>query len=57
MCIDCTAKNSTAKRAKEQSVQQVVCTESNSRKRRELRDIDPNVQQKAPRLVLNEPIR
>jgi hypothetical protein len=57
MCIDCTAKNSAAKRAKEQSAQQVVSTESNGRKRRELGDMDPNVQRKAPRLAPNEPVR
>ena len=57
MCIDCTAKNSAAKRAKEQSAQQVVCTESNSQKRRELGDMDPNVQQKACWLALKEPVQ
>ena len=57
MCIDCTAKNSAAKRAKEQCAQRVICTESRGRKRRALGDTGPNVQRKAPRLAPNEPVR
>ena len=57
MCVDCTARNSAAKRAKEQGAQRVVSTETRGRKRRVLGDTDPNVQRKAPRLAPNEPAR
>lgn len=57
MCVDCTARNSAAKRAKEQCAQRVVTTETRGRKRRVLGDADPNVQRKAPRLASNEPAR
>jgi hypothetical protein len=57
VCFDCTARNSAAKRAKEQCAQRVVSTETRGRKRRVLGDADPNVQRKAPRLAPNEPAR
>jgi hypothetical protein len=57
MCVDCTAKNAAAKRAKEQCTQQAVSGETRGRKRRVLEDMDPNVQRKAPRLAPNEPTR
>jgi ATP-dependent DNA helicase PIF1 len=57
MCIDCTAKNSVAKKAKEQCAQRVVSIDSRGRKRRVLGDTDPNVQRKAPRLAPKEPVR
>jgi hypothetical protein len=57
VCVDCTARNSAAKRAKEQCAQRVVPTETRGRKRRVLGDTDPNVQRKAPRLAPNKPTR
>jgi hypothetical protein len=57
MCVDCTARKSAAKRAKEQCTQRALSGETRGRKRRVLGDVDPNVQQKAPRLALNEPTR
>ena len=57
MCIDCTAKQSAARMAKEQSAPRVDSAETRGRKRRVLGDTDPNVQRKAPRLAPNEPIR
>jgi hypothetical protein len=57
VCFDCKARNSTAKRAKEQCAQRVVSTETRGRKRRVLGDADLNVQRKAPRLTPNEPAR
>lgn len=57
MCVDCTARKSAAKRAKEQCTQRAVSGETHGRKRRVLGDTDPNVQRKAPRLAPNEPTR
>ena len=57
MCIDCTARKSATKGAKEQCTDRVVSGETRGRKRRVLGDTDPNVQRKAPRLAPNEPAR
>jgi hypothetical protein len=57
MCLDCTAKQAAARRAKEQSAQSVVSAETRGRKRKVVGDADPNVQQNAPRLAPNEPAR
>jgi hypothetical protein len=46
MCVDCTARKSAAKRAKEQCTQGAVSGETRGRKRRVLGDTDPNVQRK-----------
>jgi hypothetical protein len=56
-CVNCTARISAAKRAKEQGVDRVVSTDIRGRKRRVLGDTDPNVQRKAPRLAPKEPAR
>ncbi|KJZ69642.1 hypothetical protein HIM_10958 [Hirsutella minnesotensis 3608] len=56
-CVDCTATKSAAKKAKEQSAQGFVSTETGGRKRTVLGDADPNVQRKAPKLAPKEPAR
>jgi hypothetical protein len=57
MCLDCTAKQSAARRAREQSAQSVVSAETRGRKRKVLTDMDSNVQRKAPKLAPKEPVR
>jgi hypothetical protein len=57
MCLDCTAKQAAARRAKEQSAQSVVPAETRGRKRKVLADMDSNVQRKEPRLAPKEPER